>query len=268
MIRALLVDDEPHAREVLKKLLADAADVEIAGEAVDGLDALEKIGRLKPALVFLDVQMPGLTGLQLVEMLRREELPYLVFTTAYAEHAARAFDLEAVDYLLKPFDKARVDRALARVRQRLRTGATRLGEAELARLQQEFARLAGLLEDGRTAASLVVHVGNKLRFLDPRNIRYIKAKGNYVEIAAGGEPLLARERLSELEQRLRPSGFLRIHRSMLVNLRCVEEIQPHGQGAYGFLLNGGERVTSAAAYREQVQQAIGPEWRSARRGRE
>ncbi len=253
MIRTLIVDDEPHARDSLRVLLAGEPDFEIIGEGVDGMDALDKIRRLAPELLFLDVQMPGLTGMQLLEALRGERIPYLIFTTAYSHYATQAFDMDAVDYLLKPFDEIRLRRALKRVKQRLGEGARAFGGENLSRLHQGLERLTHLLDGRRPLESLTVHVGTKLRFMDPQKIRYIKAEGNYVRIVGDGEPVLARERIAAMEKQLRDARFLRIHRSLLINLACLRELRPYEHGDYEFVLDNGESLVSSAAYRKQIR---------------
>lgn len=256
MIRTLIVDDEPHARSWLRQLLADAGDIEIIGEAVDGMEALEKIRLQTPALLFLDVQMPGLSGMDLVKEIQNGTVPYLIFTTAYSNYAPEAFDLDAVDYLLKPFDQSRLDRALERARQRLQAGISATSDLGWAHLQQELGRLTRRMDGGDTSASLIVHVGNRLRFLDPSKVRYIEAHGNYVRIVGEGEPFLARERLTDLEQRLQTNRFLRIHRSVLINLAWLHELRAHEQGGYEFLLDSGKKFVSSIGYRQQIRKAV------------
>lgn len=253
MITVLIADDEPLARDRLRALLAAETDFKIVGEAVDGIDALDRLRQLSPEVLFLDVQMPGLTGIELIHAMRGERVPYLIFTTAHKYYASEAFDLDAVDYLLKPFDGTRLRRALNRAKQRLSEGTVSIPTDKADRLQKSMEQLTQLLDLRRPLESITVHVGSKLRFLDPQKIRYIKAEGNYVSVVGDGEPVLARERIAAMEERLRDARFLRIHRSVLINVAFLREIRPHGNGDYECLLDNDESFVSGAAYRAEVR---------------
>lgn len=248
LIRVLVVDDEPPARNRIKALLKDHADLVLVGESGDGVDALHKVGELSPDLLFLDIRMPGMTGLELGRALHGDRRPYIVFTTAYDEYAVDAFSVDAVDYLVKPFDKARFREALARVRGRFATGAP-----------QPAPELGKLLE--RLAAQgperLAVKDGTRLRLLDLPEITYVQADGDYLDIhMAGGEHLLVRERMRGLEERIPPESFVRISRSVLLNIRHVNEIRPGERANYVFSLKSGERFVSGITYRDAVRSLV------------
>jgi len=249
-LRVLVVDDEPHARQRVRNLLADESGVEVVGEAGDGLEALERIRALKPDLVFLDIQMPELSGLQLLERLEGGTVPHVVFTTAYDEYAIEAFDLAALDYLLKPFDKERFRKALDRARRAVAAGGSGPDAAQLNELIAQVR--AGSRSDWRDKR-LVVKVGTKVRFLNVDEIEAVLAEGDYVAIQVGKESLLVRERLRDVESRLEKHGFFRIHRSTLINLVYLREMRPFRHGDYEFVMASGKVLQSSPTYREQVQ---------------
>ncbi len=249
VLKVLVVDDEPHARQRVRALLEDEPGVEVVGEAGDGLEALDKIRTLKPDCVFLDIQMPELSGLQLVERLSGEHTPHVVFTTAYDEYAIEAFDLAALDYLLKPFDRERFRKALERARTAVREGGRALDATQLKELIEQ-------VRSGKTdwrEKRLVVKVGTKVRFLNVDEIEFVLAEGDYVAVQAGKESLLVRERMRDVEGRLEKHGFFRIHRSALINLSWLREMRPFRHGDYEFVMASGKVLQSSPTYREQVQ---------------
>jgi len=252
-IRTLIVDDEPLARERVRELLEGESDVEIVGEAANGVEALTMILSEAPQLVFLDVQMPELDGFGLLRELGSEGLPVIVFVTAYDEYALQAFDVHAVDYLLKPFDRQRFCRSLARARDLL-TGRDR---NELDR------RLQSLLEDLRPGERhlerILVKAGGKIRLVRVEELDYVEAAGNYLRLYQGRERHLLRETLSNFETRLDPARFVRIHRSIIVNLDRVAELEQALHGDYHVRLHDGRRLTLTRTYREHFQAVLGRE---------
>ena len=250
VLKVLVVDDEPHARQRVRGLLEAEPGVQVIGEAGDGLEALEKIRALKPDCVFLDIQMPELSGLQLVEKLAGGHVPHVVFTTAYDEYAIEAFDLAALDYLLKPFDRERFRKALERARKAVSSGTRQLDAAQLKELIDQVR--GGGRGDWRDKR-MVVKVGTKVRFLNVDEIEFVLAEGDYVAVQAGKESLLVRERMRDVEQRLEKHGFFRIHRSALINLAWLREMRPFRHGDYEFVMASGKVLQSSPTYREQVQ---------------
>lgn len=249
-LRVLIVDDEPPARERIRGLLADSRDIAIIGECESGLEAVSAIRELAPDLVFLDVQMPGLDGFGVLDALQGERLPALVFVTAYDAYAVRAFEVHALDYLLKPFDRDRFEATLERARHTL-SGS--IGEAmasvavPLAEGELDRPPLRRLL--GRREGRLIV--------LRVPEIDYIGSAANYVSLHVGKEHFLVRETLQSLEGRLDPDQFIRIHRSTIVNLDRVQEIEPYFHGDYIVRLRDGQRLTLSRTYRERVQRHLG-----------
>lgn len=241
-MRVLIVDDEPLACERIRTLLADEASVEIAGECHDGKSAVEAIRKLAPDVVFLDVQMPEMNGFEVLKQLDR--MPTIIFVTAYDEFAVKAFEVHALDYLLKPFDRERFQRALARARR---------GDLD-AQLNE---RLRGLIEQlpGRKQYldRFVIKSGGRVVFLAADEIDSIEAAGNYVRLRAGGENHLYRQTISRLDEALDPAKFARIHRSTIVNLSRVKELYPLFRGDFTVVLRDGRELVLAKSYRERLK---------------
>lgn len=250
-IRALIVDDEPLARERIRTLLDNDSGIEITGECADALDAISEIEKERPDLLFLDVQMPELDGFQLLEAISDAPLPAVIFVTAYDKYALRAFEVHALDYLLKPFDRERFQRAVERARNHLvreKTGA----------LDQ---RLLALLEDIRGEPKhlerLVIKAAGRVFFLKTEEIDWIEAASNYVRLHVGRDAHLMRETMSALETKLDPKKFLRIHRSAIVNIERIKELHPLFRGEYEVVLRDGRRLTLGRAYRDKLQELLG-----------
>jgi two-component system, LytTR family, response regulator len=228
-MRVVLVDDEPLARQRLRQMLADHADVIVTGEAEHVGEARELVRSERPDLVFLDIRMPGADGFALLEGLHLTPMPYVVFVTAYAEHAVEAFDVEAVDYLLKPFDEERLARALERARSEL---AKRGPQRHLER----FAVTAGQLT----------------RYLAARDVDWIEGCGNYARLHVGKGTHLVRTTLAALERELDPARFTRVHRSAIVALDRVRELRSLGGGEYRVVLSDGTQVPMSQRYRDRL----------------
>jgi two-component system LytT family response regulator len=248
--RVLIVDDEPLARERLRTLLADEPGIQVAGEAADGGSAADAIRALNPDLVFLDVQMPGSSGFDVIEEVGADKMPFVVFVTAYDRYALRAFDVHALDYLLKPFDRERFRQALGRARQQLE----RIG-GDLER------RLIALVKDLKPAQSrvdrFVVKSSGRVFFVRNDEIDWIEAAGNYVKLHVGADSHLFRETMNSVEARLDPDLFFRIHRSHIVNIERIRELQPWFNGEYVVFLKNGTRLTLSRGYREKLQERVG-----------
>lgn len=249
-IRALIVDDEPPARERIRALLTEETDIVVAGESDSGLTAVEAIRNLDPDLVFLDVQMPGLDGFGVLDALGATP-PALVFVTAYDAYAVRAFEVHALDYLLKPFDRDRFRATLERVRGAL---------AERSQAEPTPA-LAAPIEDGGTAHAplrrLLAKRDGRLIVLKVAEIDWIESSANYAALHVGKETWLVRETMQSLEGRLDGEQFLRIHRSTIVNLDRVQEIEPYFHGDYIVRLTDGQRLTLSRTYRDRLQKHFG-----------
>jgi two-component system LytT family response regulator len=249
--RVLIVDDEPLARERLRTLLQEEPGFEIVGEAGDGTTGAESILALQPDLVFLDVQMPGADGFDVIEAVGADKMPFVVFVTAYDRYALRAFDVHALDYLLKPFDRERFKQALTRARQQL----DRHGNGDIER------RLAAIVSDLRPAKAktdrFVVKSGGRIFFVRTGEIDWIEAAGNYVKLHVGNDSHLIRETMNAVEGKLSPEVFVRIHRCHIVNIEQVRELQPWFNGEYVVFLKNGTRLTLSRGYRERLQERVG-----------
>lgn len=249
-IRTLVVDDEPLARERLTSLLGLETDIEVIGQCRDGEDAARAITEHTPDLVFLDVQMPGLNGFEVIEAVGTEKMPLVIFVTAYDQHALKAFQVRALDYLLKPFDRERFHEAL----QRARTQIQRAETGDLGR--RLLALVKDLRRDQPKTDRLVVKSGGRLFFLRTDEIDWIEAAGNYVRLHVGNTSHLLRETMNAIESRLDPEKFFRIHRSRIVNMERIQEMQPWLNGEYAVLLRTGTRLTLSRGYREKLQDRL------------
>ncbi len=246
-IRVLIVDDEPLARRGIRQLLDPEKDFEIVGEAANGREAVSAIEKLAPDLVFLDIQMPLLDGFSFVEKVGAENLPEIVFVTAYDEHAIRAFETGAIDYVLKPIDEKRFQKTLERVRRRVLSGENKTLEN----------KLADLLTNLKPAAEnylerVAVKENERIRFLNVEKIQWISSQGNYVEIHVEGETFLLRETMDGIERKLNPREFLRIRRSAIVHISQIKELHQLFGGEYSVILSDGTELVFSRRYRKNL----------------
>lgn len=260
-IRTLIVDDEPAARQGIRHLLARDPEIEVVGECADGMSAARAILDDPPDLLFLDVQMPGQDGFALLREVGVGRVPAVVFVTAYDQYALRAFDVHAVDYLLKPFDDERFREALTRAKRQVRHG-------ELAGLRE---RLLALLEASPAATArpavpvpadgwlkrLAIRSGGRVTILSVKDIDWIEAEGDYVKIHVGNQWHLLRETMKHLETQLDPARFVRVHRSTIVNVERIRELQPYFRGEYAVLLHDGTSLKLSRGYREHLETILG-----------
>mgnify|MGYP001168457049 CR=1 FL=1 len=250
-LRALIVDDEPLARDRLAAMLADDPEVEVIGECPDGPTAIAAIRGQHPDLVFLDVQMPGCDGFAVVESVGPRLMPVTIFVTAYDKYALRAFDARALDYLLKPFDRDRFLVALGRAKEQIRQQ----------REQGMQEKLQALLDDAKAAPAgldrLAVKSGGSVYFVRTDEIDWIEAAGNYSRLHVGKQTHLLRETMTALENKLDPKRFARIHRSTIVNLERVRELQPYFHGDYIVLLHDGTQLTLSRNFRPRLGERFG-----------
>lgn len=247
-IRTLIVDDEDLARERLRSLLEREPEIELVAEAGDGKSALEAIQKHRPQLLFLDVQMPELDGFEVIEALPEDERPNVVFVTAHDKFALKAFDVHAVDYLLKPFDRERFQTALQRALEKIRT-------------QSAPPDLGELIEDAKPARKavdrLLVKTEGRVLLVKVDTIDWVEAADNYVNLHVGNESHLMRETMNSLERRLPPEKFMRISRSAIVNLERIKELQPMFHGEYVVILKDGSKLTLSRSYRDKIDRLMG-----------
>jgi len=249
-IRALIVDDEPLARQSIRRFLKSHPDIHVLSECGDGESAVNAIQSNKPDLVFLDVQMPELDGLAVVNRIGVDKMPATIFVTAHDQYAVAAFDANALDFLLKPFGKIRFDRALNRVRQRI------AGNADHEMMQRFIRSMESMAGQKNYVDRLPVTDNCRITFVKTRDIQWIESAGNYARLHVGSRHHDIRETLTNLESKLSPSEFVRIHRSTIVNLRHVKEIHPWFHGYHLVLLESGQELR-LSRYQEQVAERLG-----------
>jgi two-component system, LytTR family, response regulator len=249
-LRTIIVDDEPLARDRIRSLLAGEADVEVVAECADGEDAIRTIRTLLPDLVFLDIQMPVVDGLDVVRAIGPRSMPLTVFVTAWDGYALQAFEAHAVDYLLKPFGQRRFRESLERVRLAAGHDGAAAMERKLDRL------LEFLLPEARFLERFVVRTGSRIVIVPAAEVNWIAAEGNYVRLHVGARSSLVRETMAGLEEKLDPGEFVRIHRSTIVRIAAIAELESVFQGEYVVVLRDGSRLSSSRAYRSRLEQAV------------
>ncbi|HEX6927017.1 MAG TPA: LytTR family DNA-binding domain-containing protein [Longimicrobiaceae bacterium] len=263
-LRVLIVDDELLGRQRVEDLVRKEPDVEIVGMVDNGAAAVEAIRELRPDLVFLDVQMPGMTGLEVLAEIGPDEMPATIFVTAYDHYALKAFEVAAIDYLVKPFDDERFEQAFARARRMIEL-------EEVGRATRQLLRLLGRSEDGepdRAAGTgeghgqpylerLAVEMRGQVRVVPVDAIDYIEASGPYAELHVGDKTYVIRERMQTLENRLDPRHFFRIHRSAIVRLDRIETLLRSSGGDYAVRLKGGAELSVSRSRREELEEKLG-----------
>jgi two-component system LytT family response regulator len=247
-IRTLIIDDELLARKLIRRLLAAEAEIEIVGECADGREAVAMITRTAPDLIFLDVQMPEWGGFEVLQQLKSTPMPVIVFVTAYDKFALDAFAAHALDYLLKPLDEERFLQMLERVKIHLNGRRNGVMENRLHDLIGELAPSA------KTISRLAIKSSGRVVFLNVKEIDWVEASGNYLDLHAGKECHVLRGRLSELEKRLNSEQFFRIHRSTIVNLDRVKEFQPLFKGECVVVMKDGLRLAASRSYSHKLQE--------------
>jgi two-component system LytT family response regulator len=247
IVRALIVDDEAPARELLRAFLAAWPNVEIVGEAEDGDAAVDAVRRQRPDLMFLDVQMPEMNGFDVVAALTADETPVIVFVTAYDRYALRAFEVSACDYLLKPFDADRLAATMRRVFARSERTNQQMSEAIRALVGQFRAT---------EEQQVIVKTDGRHVFLASSDIAWLEVVGKEVRVHATGSTIVVREPMNSVAQRLDPAKFIRVHRSAIVNRAYIREVQPWFKGDYVIILRNGARVVTGRSYRSAVQELL------------
>ena len=266
MIRVLIVDDEPLARDGIRARLAGAEDMEVVGECAGGRSAIRSIRELTPDLVYLDVQMPGVDGFGVIEAIGPDKMPVTVFITAFDQHAIRAFEAQALDYLLKPIDDERFERTLERVRRRVaEQRESYLGRRLSAVLLKTSAGASNASAEEqalphqqapRYTERFIVRNGVRLQIVNVADVDWVSAEGNYVRLHAGKQSYLLRDTMGGLEEQLDPAEFVRIHRSAIVRTQNIVELESVFQGEYLVTLKDGTRLTSGPSYRDQLERAV------------
>lgn len=253
-IRTLIVDDELLGRTVIREMLRRDPEFSVVGECANGHEAIAAISAERPDLVFLDVQMPEVDGFAVLAALEAERLPMIIFVTAYDQYAVSAFDVHAVDYLLKPFDRERFGKALQRAKLQLQ----RESASDVSNINR---RILALLEEQRARTKylerLVIKNNGRIFFLKTEEIDWISAEGNYVNLHVKKDSHLLRETISSLEAQLDPQKFARIHRSQIVNIDRIRELRHWSHGEYQVILHDGVELMLSRSYREKLHGLLG-----------
>jgi len=247
--KVLIVDDEPLARDRIRELLRPHSELKIAGEARNGREAIEAIANLSPDIVFLDIQMPDMDGFEVLKEVKPAAMPFIIFVTAYDQYALRAFEVHAVDYLLKPFSRERFTEAIQHASVQLDRPVNDRGEGRIISLLEE-------LKSSRHIERFAIKVGEKVLFVRSDDVDSIEAEGNYVRLNAAAASYMLRETINSVESQVDPRKFVRIHRSTIVNIDRVKEMQLWARGEYKVILENGASYTLSRGYREHFDHFI------------
>lgn len=257
-VGVLIVDDEPVARRGIRKQLEAFPEAQVIGECANGFDAVDALRKLKPDLVFLDIQMPGLNGFDVVAEIGTENMPVVIFVTAYEEYALKAFEIHALDYILKPIEEARFGLAFKRAVKRLRqTQSSRFSE-RMQRALEQLGKVLNTHRENEYLKRIVIKEPGRIFFLDVEEISWIASAGNYVELHASNHIHLLRETMSNLDERMNPNDFVRISRSTIVNIKEIKEFRPHFKGEFEVFLNDGSRHKTGRSFRTKIEALINP----------
>jgi two-component system LytT family response regulator len=244
-VRAVIVDDEELARQVIREMLKPHAEIDVVAECANGFDAVRTVAELKPDLIFLDIQMPKLDGFEVLELIGSEFA--VIFATAYDEHALRAFEVHAIDYLLKPFRAERFNEALERAKERI--------GKKMSTSPEELS--AATRSAGQFAERIVVKDGTRVQIIPVAKLDYAEAQDDYIALASQGKKYLKQQTVSSLEASLDPKSFVRIHRSYLVNLERVTRLEPYGKDTHVVILTDGARLPVSRAGHARLKELLG-----------
>jgi two-component system LytT family response regulator len=250
-IRALIADDELLARKFIRRILKQDHEIQIVGECSNGKETVATIRKQRPDVVFLDIQMPEMDGFKVLETLGLEHLPEIVFTTAYESYAIRAFELHALDYLLKPFDQVRFKAALKHVKERVRSQHLENGRLQIGTLLESIKAQPAHLD------RVVIKADGRITFLNTREIDWIEADDKYVHLHTREGSSMVRQTLSTMETQLDPKKFIRIHRSAIVNVERIKELQPLFSGEHSIHLENGTKLTLSRNYKDKLFELLG-----------
>jgi len=250
-VRALVADDELLARKFIRRMLKQDAEVEIVAECSNGAEAVATIRKEKPDLVFLDVQMPEMNGFAVLDAVRLDHLPEIIFTTAYESYAIRAFELHALDYLLKPFDQVRFKAALKYAKERFHSQQDDEKQIQIGTLLESIRAQREYLD------RIIIRADGRITFLHTREIDWIEADDKYVHLHTGKSAKMVRQTLTAIESQLDPKKFVRVHRSAMVNVDRVKELQPLFNGEHSLILESGTRLTVSRKYKDKLFEILG-----------
>jgi two-component system LytT family response regulator len=256
-IRTLIVDDEPLARRNLRLLLEKDPQIEIIDECRNGREAVKAVESYRPDLIFLDIQMPEMDGFEVIEQVGAESIHAIIFVTAFDQYALKAFEVHALDYLLKPFDDARFKKALQQAKFQIeQREINKISKKLLALLEDREHRLEHSIHTKTYLTRLMVKLASRVILLNVNEIDWIEADGNYAKLHVGRKAHLLREKMHDLESQLDPQKFVRIHRSIIVNLDRIKELHPHFNGDYIVVLTDGVQLKLSRSRREQLESRL------------
>ncbi len=250
-IKALIIDDEPPARSVIRKMLADDLEIEIVGECSNGIEAIEEISKHSPDLLFLDIQMPEMNGFELIESFDEGKFPTVIFVTAYDQYAVRAFEVSAVDYLLKPFDHERLEKAVEKAKINL------FEKSFDERNEQVIKLLKNLNKKEENLERFVIKNNGRVLFVPVEDVAWIESDGNYLLIHTANQKHIIRETMKSVEAKLNPQKFFRIHRSTIANIDCIKELQVHFNEKHLVILKDGIELVLSRRYRDKLSKKLG-----------
>lgn len=249
-LQALVVDDEPLARQAVLSSISQRNDIEVIAQCGNGAEAIQAIETLAPDVVFLDIQMPGINGFEVIETIQKEQMPYVIFITAYDEYAIQAFEKQAVDYLLKPFTHERFCEAVERILVKHRANDNQQWQDKIMDVLQDYQSRQSYIQ------RVIIRSHSKIYFVHVENIQRIQSAGNYVEIFTDSGSHLLRETMTNLENKLDPNHFMRIHRTSIVHIKYIQEIQPDGED-YLVLMKDGAYLPMSKTYKSKFNKEIG-----------
>ena len=250
-IKALIVDDEPPARSMIRKMLDNDPEIEVVGECTNGVEAIGSVERLEPDLLFLDIQMPEMDGFEVLEAIEEEKIPEVIFVTAFDHYAVRAFDISAVDYLLKPFDHERMAKALERAKAKLAEESDSVRNQDLLQLLRE------LKPDTAKIRRFVIKDRERVLLVPVEDIDWIEADGNYLLLHENEKRHIIRKTMKQIASRLDPARFARIHRSTIVNIERIEELHVNFNNQHVVILKNGTELILSRSYRENLSRQLG-----------
>lgn len=258
-IKTAIIDDEPLAREKIRTFLKDQEDIEVMGECKDSLEAIELIKKSKPDLIFLDIKMPGMNAFEMLENLNKnlkvKEFPLIIFTTAFDKYALKAFEVHALDYLLKPFDRERFLITLERARTQLTNKISGENSKKILQALEDLKRKDNSINEN-VLERIVIKSSERIYFVQTSEIEWLEASGNYIKIFANGASHLTRDTMNSMEKKLNPQKFVRIHRSIIVNVDFIKEFKPWFNGEYEVYMKNKTKFTSGRTYKNNIDSIL------------
>jgi two-component system LytT family response regulator len=250
MIKTIIVDDEELARERIRRFLNENKEFKVAAECKNGKEALEAITQHKPDLVFLDIQMPGINGFEVLQQLG-QDIPYIIFVTAFDEFAVKAFEVQALDYLLKPFDRKRFNLSLERASKQIK-------DSEDKEIKKKFLSLLKYInaDEEKYPKRFIIKQSGKISFVPVDEINYLEATGNYIKLVTLSGSYLLRETMNSIEKKLEPGKFIRIHRSFIVKTEMIKELKPYFNGEYIVIMKNGKELKSSKTYKAPINSLL------------